>query len=197
MMTLGPQRRRSPRRAVRARARGRAQGGRDLARLHARPRHPHQSEESRSSAIARSRSARTTSRGSGDAIIRDAAGRGHRRVRQALSRARRHEHRLAPRAAAHRASARSLDAVELVPFRAAIEAERRLDHDGAHPDPALDEERPGDAVAGDRRRPAEDSSSAIGGLVLSDDLEMKAISRPVRHRRGDGAGDRGRLRCAC
>ena len=37
----------------------------------------------------------------------DPAGRRHRRLRQALSRARRHQHRLASRAAAHRASARS------------------------------------------------------------------------------------------
>ena len=41
----------------------------------------------------------------GRAIIRDAAGRRHRRVRQAFPRARRHQHRLASRAAAHRTSA--------------------------------------------------------------------------------------------
>ena len=45
-----------------------------------------------------------------------------------------------------------LEAVELVPFRAAIEAGRRVDHDRAHPDSRARRRASGDAVAGDRRR---------------------------------------------
>ncbi len=69
-----------------------------------------------------------------------------------------------------------LEAVELVPFKAAIEADVASIMTAHILIPALDEERPATLSPRDRRRPAEADSSGIGGLVLSDDLEMKAIS---------------------
>ena len=94
---------------------------------------------------------------------RDAAGRGHRGVRQALSRARRHQHRLAPRAAAHRASARSARRRRARAVPGGDRGGRRVDHDGAHPDPGARRGASGDAVAGDRRRPAEEEARVTAG----------------------------------
>ena len=52
-----------------------------------------------------------------------------------------------------------LDAIELVPFRAAIDGGRRLDHDRAHPHSGLRRGASGHAVAGDRRRACSRSGS--------------------------------------
>ena len=133
MMTLGRSGDVRARRPVRPRARGGAEGRRDLARLHAGPRHAHQSEEP---SDRRSR-AGGTRRGRGPARRGDhpdAAGRGHRRLRQAFSRSRRHQHRLTSRVAAHRASAGPSGGRGAGAVSSRDPGGRRRDHDRPHPD---------------------------------------------------------------
>ena len=140
MATLGRSGDVAARRAVRARAGGRAEGGRHHARLRAGARHPHQPEEPgdrRSRAGREGRRRRAARR-------RDRPRRCRREGVAACGKhfpgARRHEHRFAPR----------LPLVEhppdrlrrrIVPFRAAIEAQVATIMT-ARLVPALDEKRP-------------------------------------------------------
>ena len=87
-----------------------------------------------------------------------------------------------------------LRAVEFVPFRAAIEAGVAVDHDRARAGAGARRGAAGDAVAGASSPTCCATSSAIEGVILSDDLEMKAIAAAIRRAGGGGAGDRGRLR---
>ena len=169
------------------------QGGRHHARLRAGARRPHQSEEPghrRSRAGGEGRGRRAARR-------RDrprAAGGGRRRVRQAFSRARRHEHRFAPRAAARRASARAAARGRVRAVQGGDRRRRRDDHDGARA-------RARRSTRSGRRRCRGASSPSccatscsFEGVILSDDLEMKAIADELRRARRRRAGDRGRLR---
>ena len=72
------------------------------------------------------------------------------------------------------------EAVEFVPFRAAIAADVASIMTAHVLVPALDEERPATLSPRDRRRACCATSSGSTGVILSDDLEMKAISRPLR-----------------
>ena len=107
---------------------------------------------------------------------RDAAGRRHRRLRQAFSRARRHQRRLAPRAAADRASARSARRRRARAVQGGDRRRRRRHHDRAHPGARA-------RRGASRRRCRRRSSTGLlkeklgfDGLVFTDDIEMKAIS---------------------
>ena len=60
--------------------------------------------------------------------------------------------------------------------------------------PALDEQRPATLVEAHRDRDCCARSWAIEGVILSDDLEMKAVARDVHGAGGGRAGGRGRLR---
>ena len=60
--------------------------------------------------------------------------------------------------------------------------------------PALDEQRAGDAVASGSSPASCARSSSYDGVILSDDLEMKAIAARLRRAGGGGPGDRSRLR---
>ena len=86
-----------------------------------------------------------------------------------------------------------LDAVEFVPFRAAIEADVASLMTAHLLVPALDEERPATlsprVVDGRLRR-----GLGFDGVIFSDDLEMKAIAEHVRAGRGGGGGHRGGVR---
>lgn len=73
-----------------------------------------------------------------------------------------------------------LEAIELVPFKAAIAADVAAIMTAHILIPSLDEERPGTlspAIVGGLLR----GTLGFGGLVLSDDLEMKAISGRYGH----------------
>ena len=86
-----------------------------------------------------------------------------------------------------------LRAIEFVPFRAAVQADVATIMTAHVLVPSLDEDRPATLS----RRVVTDllrKELGYGGVILSDDLEMKAIAHDVRRpgRRGDG--DRRRLR---
>ena len=194
MATLGRQRRRGARRAVRARRwprELRAVG--IIARLRAGARRAHQPDEP---GHRRSRACRDAPRMVGALGARDhpgAAGGGRRRLRQALSRARRHEHDSHLELPLVEHPPERLRAVEFVPFRAAIEAGVAAIMTAHVLVPALDEERPATL----RRR-------IVHGL-LRDELGFDGVDPQRRSRdegdratatrsRGGGGGDRGRLR---
>ena len=87
-----------------------------------------------------------------------------------------------------------LDAVELVPFRARDRGRRRGDHDRARAGSGARRGAAGDAFADDRRPACSRSKLGFGGVVISDDLGMKAVSGRYGLPGGDGGGDRRRLR---
>ena len=138
-----------------ARAGRRAARRRHQPRLRAGARRPHESGEPGHRRSRAGRAGRRLSATLGARVIRGAAGARRRGLRQALSRARRHERRLARGAADRRARPRRLEAVELVPFRAAI-ADGVATIMTAHVlVPALDARSPGLVLAAHRHRSAE------------------------------------------
>ena len=95
-----------------------------------------------------------------------------------------------------RAAARALDAAELPPFRAAIAAGVPLLMTAHVLYPALDPQRPATlspAILRDLLR----GELGFSGVIVSDDLEMRAVSRPApgRRRRGGVAAGRGATGC--
>ena len=137
--------------AVRAGAGGGAEGGRHLARLHAGARHPHESERTPSSAIARWPSGPRTWRGWARIIITTLQAEGiaacgkHFPGHGDTSTDSHHELPLIEHPPDR------LDAVELVPFRAAIEAEVASIMTAHLLVPVVRRRAAGDAVAGNRR----------------------------------------------
>ena len=170
-----PERRCAARRAIRARARVGAEGRRHHARLRAGPRYPHESQEPRdrrSRAFGESRrkwpgsappsSLRCKARASPRAASTSRAMATRRRI---------------PTSSCRSSSIRSSGSaqVEFVPFKAAIEAGVATMMTAHVFMPALDETRPATLsrrVVADLLR----DELNFEGVILSDDLEMKAIA---------------------
>ena len=89
---------------------------------------------------------------------------------------------------------RRLDAVELVPFRRADRGRRRDDHDRARARAGARRGRAGVVFAGDRRPISSRTRSASTGVVISDDLGMKAVSATTPLAEATRGRDRRRLR---
>ena len=90
-----------------------------------------------------------------------------------------------------------LQAVDFVPFRAAIEAGVAAIMTGHLLVPSLDEQTPGHAVAGRIVTGVLRGELGFDGLVFTDDLDMKAISGRTPEGPGGGGGDRGRAATWC
>ena len=107
---------------------------------------------------------------------------------------RRHQHRFAPRAAARRASARAAARGRVRAVQGGDRGRRRDHHDRARPGAVARREAAGDAVAAGSSPTCCATSCSYEGVILSDDLEMKAIAERLRGAGGRGAGDRSGLR---
>ena len=174
-----------------------ARGGRARLqrRLRAGARRAHQRRPTRSSAIAPSApSARAAARAGAGVLARPRVG-GRARLRQALPRPRRHRHRLAPRAAARRrrrarGCARSSWRRSPPPPR----ARRAHVHDGAR---GLSRHRRASRRRCRKRWLVDIARGELGfgGVIVSDDLDMKAVHErwPTRESRAPLAGGRLRL----
>ena len=189
-----PQRRRRAGRAIRPRARRRSCGRSASRSTTRRCSTSTPTRRTRSSATARWPTGPTEVARLGAAIVTALQAGGRGGLRQAFSRPRRHDHRLAPRAAARRAPARAAarGGVRAVP--GGHRGRRRDDHDGARARAGARRGAAGHAVARASSRGCCARSWASTGVILSDDLEMKAIASDVPRAGGGRAGDRGGLR---